>query len=175
MVFILCSIILTKFFINNFFQFFKTLLIPVPLPHHFLLVTIYCNSRIIQINGFEQHSLPMPFNSDYYDIQGVYIFCRFDLLWKSFQGFTLWTPTKAPLWIFCGAYSTLRTSYAFYNIQKLNFTSKTENCLDKSLLWEYWHAIGRFLSLKKNFHKNFSLWKVITKWLFVTNLIDFQF
>ena len=126
MVFILCCIILTKFFIIKFFQFFKTLLIPVPIPHHFLLVTIYCNSRIIQINEFEQHSLAMPFNSDYHDIGGNYIFCWFDLLWKSFQGFTLWSPTKAPTWIFCGAYSTLRTSSAFYNIQKLNFTSKMD-------------------------------------------------
>ena len=49
MVFILCCIILPKFFIIKFFQVFKTLLIPVPLPHQLLIVTIYCNIRIIQI------------------------------------------------------------------------------------------------------------------------------
>ena len=38
---------------------------------------------------------------------------------KSFRGLTPWTPTKAPLWIPCGAYSTLRTSSAFYNYSKI--------------------------------------------------------
>ena len=32
-----------------------------------------------------------------------------------------------------------------------------------------------FLSLKKNFPRNFSLWKVIKKLLFIVNLIDLQF
>ena len=36
---------------------------------------------------------------------------------KSFRRFTQWTPTKTPLWISCGAYKTLRTSSALYNIQ----------------------------------------------------------
>ena len=49
LVFILCCIILPKFFIIKIFQVFKTLLIPVPLPHQLLIVTIYCNIRIIQI------------------------------------------------------------------------------------------------------------------------------
>ena len=44
---------------------------------------------------------------------------------KSFRSFTLWTPIKAPLWIRCGAYSTLRPLPAFYNIRKLNLSSKT--------------------------------------------------
>ena len=36
-----------------------------------------------------------------------------------------WTTTRAPTWTRCGAYSTLRPSPGFYNIQKLNFCSKT--------------------------------------------------
>ena len=46
---------------------------------------------------------------------------------KSFMSFTLWTLIKAPLWIRCGAYSTLRPSPAFYNIEKLNLSSKNKH------------------------------------------------
>ena len=41
-----------------------------------------------------------------------------------FRSFTLWTLTKALLWIGCRTYSTLRLSSAFCNIQKLNLSSK---------------------------------------------------
>ena len=43
---------------------------------------------------------------------------------KSFRSFTPWTRTKAPLWIDCRAYSTLKPFLVFYNIWKLNLTSK---------------------------------------------------
>ena len=45
---------------------------------------------------------------------------------KSFRGLTPWTPTKALLWICCRAYSSLRPSSAFYNIQKLHISWKTD-------------------------------------------------
>ena len=47
---------------------------------------------------------------------------------KSFRGpkLTPWTPSKARLWIRCRAYNTLRPSPTFYNIQKLNLSSKTD-------------------------------------------------
>ena len=54
--------------------------------------------------------------------------------------------------------------YSYHLKEKSKFHSK--------YLWENWQTALRFLSLKKNFHKNFSMWKVIIKWLFVTNLFD---
>ena len=45
---------------------------------------------------------------------------------KFFGCFTLWIPTKAPLWTRCRAYRTLRPSPAFYNIWKLSLNSKTD-------------------------------------------------
>ena len=53
--------------------------------------------------------------------------CLSDVKWpKSFRSFILWTPTKALLWICCRAYSSLRPLPAFYNILKLNLSSKTD-------------------------------------------------
>ena len=46
---------------------------------------------------------------------------------KIFHELYLWTPIKALLWICCGAYSTLRPSPAFYNIQKLNLSLKNQH------------------------------------------------
>ena len=37
-----------------------------------------------------------------------------------------WTPTRAPAWIYCKAYRTLRPSLGFYSMQKLNLCSKTD-------------------------------------------------
>ena len=45
---------------------------------------------------------------------------------KAFMSFTSLTRIKAPLWISCRACNTLRPSPAFYNIQKLNLSSKNE-------------------------------------------------
>ena len=42
------------------------------------------------------------------------------------EGLTLWIPTKALLWIRCQVCSTFWLSHAFYNIQKLNLSSKTD-------------------------------------------------
>ena len=56
----------------------------------------------------------------------MYVFhtCMFSRCKKSFRSFTQWSPTKAPLWICCRAYSTLWRLPAFCNIQKLNLVSK---------------------------------------------------
>ena len=43
---------------------------------------------------------------------------------KFSRNFTLWTPFKASLWIHCRACSILRPSPVFYNIQKLNLSTK---------------------------------------------------
>ena len=45
---------------------------------------------------------------------------------KFFRDFTPWTPTKAPPWTRCRAYSTLRPSPAFCNIWKSNLSSITD-------------------------------------------------
>ena len=42
-------------------------------------------------------------------------------------------------------------------------------------LWENLQTTESFLSLKKNFRKNSSMWKVIIKWLLIANLTDLQF
>ena len=125
MVFILCCIILPKFFIIKFFQFFKTLLIPVPLPHHLLIVTIFCNIRIIQIMNLNYivYQYLSTLTSKTLEVTTFFVGLT---SCENLSVFTLWTPTKVLLWIFCGAYSTLRTSSAFHNIQKLNLTSKTD-------------------------------------------------
>ena len=125
MVFILCCIILPKFFIIKFFQVFKTLLIPVPLPHQLLIVTIYCNIRIIQIMNLNYivYQYLSTLTSKTLEVTTFFVGLT---SCENLSVFTLWTPTKVLLWIFCGAYSTLRTSSTFYNIQKLNLTSKTD-------------------------------------------------
>ena len=58
-------------------------------------------------------------------------------------------------------------TYTYYSKYKSNFPSK--------YLWENWQTTGSFLSLKKNFHKNFSMWKVLIKWMFIATLINLQF
>ena len=61
----------------------------------------------------------------------------------------------------------MKTIYTYYSKYKLNFHSK--------YLWWNRQTTVRFPSLKKNFNKNLSMWKVIIKWLFVAKLIDLQF
>ena len=67
------------------------------------------------------------------------------------------------MWIFL----VMKTIYTYYPKYKSNFHSKY-------LRWN-WQTSVRFLSLKEDFHKNFSMWNVIIKWLLVANLIDLQF
>ena len=45
---------------------------------------------------------------------------------KFLRGLPRWTPTRAPPWTRCGAYSTSRTTPTFYKIQKLSLCSKTD-------------------------------------------------
>ena len=68
------------------------------------------------------------------------------------------------MWSF---FLVMKTIYTYYSKYKSNFHSK--------YLWGNWQTNVRFLSLKKNFYKNFSLWKLIIKWLFLANLINLQF
>ena len=61
-----------------------------------------------------------------------------------------------------------KTIYSYYSKYESNFHTK--------YIWENWQTTGRFLSLKGNFYKNFSIWKVIIKWLFMANFRhDLQF
>ena len=49
-----------------FCGFFKLYFAPFFFPHSFSVVTFNCDNRgKIQINEFERHSLPLPFNSDW--------------------------------------------------------------------------------------------------------------
>ena len=61
-----------------------------------------------------------------------------------------------------------KTIYSYYSKYESNFHTK--------YIWENWQTTGRFLSLKGNFYKNFSIWKVIIKRLFMANFRhDLQF
>ena len=56
----------SKLYAIIFCGFFKLYFVPFFFPHSFSVVTVNCDNRgRIQINEFEQHSLPLPFNSDW--------------------------------------------------------------------------------------------------------------
>ena len=60
-----------------------------------------------------------------------------------------WTPTRAPAWIYCKAYRTLRPSLGFYSMQKLNLCSKTD--ISKTAWINAWPHIIAFLKNKKRY------------------------
>ena len=56
----------SKLYAIIFCGFFKLYFVPFFFPHSFSVVTVNCDNRgRIQINEFEWHSLPLPFNSDW--------------------------------------------------------------------------------------------------------------
>ena len=56
----------SKLYAIIFCGFFKLYFVPFFFPHSFSVVTVNCDNRgRIQINEFERHSLPLPFNSDW--------------------------------------------------------------------------------------------------------------
>ena len=68
----------SKLYAIIFCGFFKLCFAPFFFPHSFSVVTVNCDNRgRIQINEFERHSLPLPFNSDWSAVFGKYIFVLF--------------------------------------------------------------------------------------------------
>ena len=53
---------------------------------------------------------------------------------------------------------------SIYILPKYKFNSNSKYLRENS------QTTGSFLSLKKNFHKNSSMWKIIIKWLLIANL-----
>ena len=70
---------------------------------------------------------------------------------------------------------SLHVKVFFLKMKTYTYHSKYKSNFHAKYLWENWQTTGSFLSLKKNFHKNFSMWKVITKWMFIATLINLQF
>ena len=61
-----CHVFFSKLDAIIFCGFFKLCFVPFFFPHSFSVVTVNCDNRgRIQINEFEWHSLPLPFNSDW--------------------------------------------------------------------------------------------------------------
>ena len=61
-----CHVFFSKLDAIIFCGFFKLYFVPFFFPHSFSVVTVNCDNRgRIQINEFERHSLPLPFNSDW--------------------------------------------------------------------------------------------------------------
>ena len=64
--------------------------------------------------------------------------------------------------------------WSFFSWRWKQYIHTTQN-FPSRYLWENGQAAASFLSLKKNLHKNFSMWKVIIEWMFIAIFINLQF